>query len=116
MASRKYSLPEATDSLEGLKPGSALNSFSQGFSAGYDRISSIWSVKIPIELKKELTSQIFALGFFSSTENAKQFLKQKKSTLRPEQLADQVLANFPKAADLHVRLGMAVAVDTSSLH
>jgi uncharacterized protein YecA (UPF0149 family) len=116
MATQKYSLPESTDSLDGLKPGSDLNSFSQGFSAGYDRISSIWSVKIPNELQKELTSQIFALGFFASTDNAKQFLKAKKSKLRPEQLADQVLANFPKAADLHVRLGMAVEVDTSSLH
>jgi uncharacterized protein len=116
MASQKYSLPESTDSLDGLKPASDLNSFSQGFSAGYDRISSIWSVKTPNELQKELTSQVFALSFFASTENAKQFLKAKKSKLRPEQLADQVLANFPKAADLHVRLGMAVEVDTSSLH
>lgn len=118
MASQKYNLPEASDSLEGLKPGSDLNSFSQGFSAGYDRISSIWSVKIPNELQKELTSQVFALSFFASTENAKAFLKNKKSSLRPEQLADQVLANFPKAADLHVRLGMAVEADVSgsSLH
>ncbi|MFQ3229047.1 UPF0149 family protein [Reinekea sp.] len=116
MVSQKYSLPESTDSLDGLKPASDLNSFSQGFSAGYDRISSIWSVKIPNELQKELTSQVFALSFFASTDNAKQFLKVKKSKLRPEQLADQVLANFPKAADLHVRLGMAVEVDTSSLH
>jgi uncharacterized protein YecA (UPF0149 family) len=116
MVQQKYALPELKDSLEGLKPGSDLNSFSQGFNAGYHRISSIWSVKTPKELVKELKSQVFALGFFSSTDNAKQFLAEKKSALRPEQLADQVLANLPKAADLHVRLGMAVETDTSSLH
>jgi len=116
MAQHQYALPSETDPLAALKPASALNSFSHGFEVGYRRIATIWSASIPEELRTELTSQVFALKFFASTENAKLYLSARKSPMRPDQLAEQVLNNLPKAADLHVRLGMALDSERGTAH
>jgi len=116
MAQHQYAVPVETDPLAALKPGSALNSFSHGFEVGYRRISTIWSASIPKELHSELTSQVFALTFFASTENARLYLSARKSPMRPDQLAEQVLNNLPKAADLHVRLGMSLDAERGLKH
>jgi len=113
---QKYAIPEETDPLAAIKAGSALNSFSHGFEVGYRCIESVWSATIPQELRSELDSQIFALRFFSSTDYASQYLKKRKSDMRPDQLAEQVLKNLPKAADLHVRLGMAINAGRGPAH
>ncbi|WP_196158873.1 UPF0149 family protein [Reinekea sp. G2M2-21] len=116
MAQQKYALPDETDPLQALAPASPLNSFSHGFEVGYRRVESVWSASIAQELRGELQSQVFALKFFSSTEHANNYLKQRQSVMRPDQLAEQVLANLPKAADLHVRLGMAMEMDRGIAH
>ncbi|WP_320824343.1 UPF0149 family protein [Reinekea sp.] len=116
MAQQQYAVPLETDPLAALKPASALNSFSHGFEVGYRRIATVWSASIPEELRSELTSQVFALTFFASTENARLYLSARKSPMRPDQLAEQVLKNLPKAADLHVRLGMALALERGTAH
>jgi len=116
MAQHQYAVPLESDPLAALKPASALNSFSHGFEVGYRRIATVWSASIPEELRGELTSQVFALKFFASTENARLYLAARKSPMRPDQLAEQVLKNLPKAADLHVRLGMALAAEHGTAH
>lgn len=116
MEQQKYALPEESDPLKALALGSALNSFSSGFELGYQKIASVWSASIAEELRKELDSQVFALGFFSSTKNAKHYLESRNSPMRPDQLAEQVLKNLPTAADLHVRLGMAVSAEKGLSH
>lgn len=116
MEQQKYAVPEESDPLKALSPGSALNCFSTGFELGYQKIASVWSASIAEELRKELDSQVFALRFFSSTEHAKKYLKERNSPMRPDQLAEQVLKNLPTAADLHVRLGMAVEAEKGVSH
>jgi uncharacterized protein YecA (UPF0149 family) len=116
MEQQKYALPEATDPLKALAPASPMNSFSHGFEVGYRKIESIWSASIAEELRSELNAQVFALKFFSSTEHATAYLKERDSKMRPDQLAEQVLSNLPKAADLHVRLGMSLSLDQSQRH
>ena len=81
MAQQKYRLPEETDPIKALAPGSPLNSFCHGFEVGYRKIESIWSASIAQELRSELNSQVFALKFFSSTVHANTFLKEKKSKI-----------------------------------
>ncbi len=116
MAQQKYALPEEKDPIKALAPASPLNSFSHGFEMGYRKIETIWSVGIAQELRSELNAQVFALKFFSSTVHANNYLKDKKSTIRPDQLAEQVLTNLAKAADLHVRLGMATDLTRGTAH
>lgn len=116
MEQQKYALPEEADVLKALAPASPMNSFAHGFEVGYRKIESIWSASIAEELRSELNAQVFALKFFSSTEHANQYLKSRESNMRPDQLAEQVLSNLPKAADLHVRLGMSLALDKSQRH
>ena len=116
MEQQKYALPEESDPLKAMAPASPMNSFSHGFEVGFRRIESIWSASIAEELRSELDSQVFALKFFSSTEHANQYLKQRQSTMRPDQLAEQVLSHLSKAADLHVRLGMALQMDKGVAH
>lgn len=116
MEQQKYALPEESDPLKALAPASPLNSFSHGFELGYQKIESVWSASLAEELRSELSSQVFALKFFSSTEHANAYLKARDSKMRPDQLAEQVLQNLPKAADLHVRLGMATEVDRGTAH
>lgn len=113
---QKYALPEERDPINAIKAGSALNSFSHGFEVGYQRIASIWSSSVPQELRKELNAQVFALRFFSSTHHANEYIKENNSEMRPDQLAEQVLKNLPKAADLHVRLGLAIEAGRSQVH
>lgn len=116
MEQQKYALPTETDVLKALAPASPLNSFSHGFEVGYRRVESVWSATLAEELRKELSAQVFALKFFASTEHANQYLKDRESPMRPDQLAEQVLSNLPKAADLHVRLGMSAEVDRGTAH
>ncbi|MEJ2073714.1 MAG: UPF0149 family protein [Reinekea sp.] len=116
MQQQRYALPPEQDPLKALQPGSPLNCFSHGFELGYQRIESVWSAVLAEELCGELQSQVFALKFFASTEHANRYIKEKSLTIRPDQLAEQVLQNLPKAADLHVRLGMAAEVDRSQTH
>lgn len=111
LAQQKYALPAESDPLKALVPASPLNCFSYGFELGYQRVKDIWKKKLPEELWPELKSQVFALRFFSSTDHARQFIEEKNLSIRPDQLAEEVLKNLPKAADLHVRLGMALEVD-----
>lgn len=113
---QKYAIAQEADALAAFVPSSPMNSFSLGFARGYERIQSIWSAKIAKALEAELSSQVFALSFFASTEHANRFIKEKGLKLRPEQLADQVLASFEKAVDLHVRLGMATEADGETFH
>lgn len=113
---QKYPLPEETDPLKAIAAGSAMNSFSQGFEVGYNRIHSLWSAMTPEDLRKELDMQVFALSFFTSTENAKKYIQEKGLKLRPDQLAEQILSNLPKAADLHARLGMAISASQQTSH
>lgn len=114
---QKYALPQAgTDPVAALQPGSPLNSFSHGFEVGFRRVDSIWSALIAPELRKELESQRFALTFFASADHAREYLKARKSPMRPDQLAEQVLKTLPQAADLHVRLGMATEADKGAAH
>lgn len=113
---QKYPLPDESDPVGAMKPASPMNSFSHGFERGYERVKSIWSAMIADELRGELDSQLFALKFFASTDYARDYLKARDSVMRPDQLAEQVLNNFPKAADLHVRLGMAIEAGQSPSH
>lgn len=116
MEQQKYALPNETDSLKALAPASAVNSFSHGFEVGYKKVQSIWSASIAEELRSELDAQIFALRFFASTEHANNYIKERNLKIRPDQLADQIIANLPKAADLHVRLGMAIEAEKGTAH
>ncbi|TCS43866.1 UPF0149 family protein [Reinekea marinisedimentorum] len=116
MEQQKYALPDETDPLKAITAGSVLNSFSHGYERGYSRVNSLWSAMTPEELRQELDTQVFALTFFTSTDNAKKYISDKNLKLRPDQLAEQILANLPKAADLHVRLGMAVAASRQTSH
>ncbi|WP_187265488.1 UPF0149 family protein [Reinekea thalattae] len=116
MEQQKYALPTETDPLLAIAEGSAMNSFSQGFERGYQCISSLWSALTPDELREELATQVFALTFFTSPEKAKNYIEEKSLKLRPDQLAEQILINLPKAADLHVRLGMAVLASQQVSH
>ncbi len=116
MEQQKYALPDESDPLKALKPASPLNCFSHGFEMGYQRIESIWSATLAEELRNELKSQVFALKFFSSTDYAKQYVGEKSLNMRPDQLAEQVIKNLPKAVDLHVRLGMAAGLDKRQTH
>jgi yecA family protein len=113
---QKYALPAETDALKALVPASPLNCFCHGFGLGYQHVSDLWEKKLPKELASELKSQVFALRFFSSTEHARQFIAEKDLSIRPDQLAEEVLKNLPKAADLHVRLGMALSIDQQQTH
>jgi uncharacterized protein YecA (UPF0149 family) len=116
MEQQKYTLPVETDSIKALAPGSPLNSFSHGFEVGYRKIESVWSASVAEELRSELNAQIFALKFFASTEHANKYIKERDLKIRPDQLADQILGNLPKAADLHVRLGMAIDAEKGVSH
>jgi hypothetical protein len=116
MEQQKYALPVETDSIKALAPGSPLNSFSHGFEVGYRKIESVWSASVAEELRSELNAQIFALKFFASTEHANKYIKERDLKIRPDQLADQILGNLPKAADLHVRLGMAIDAEKGVSH
>jgi uncharacterized protein YecA (UPF0149 family) len=116
MEQQKYALPEESDPLKAIKAGSALNSFSFGYERGYNRVHSLWSAMTPEELRKELDAQVFALTFFTSTDNATKYINEKSLKLRPDQLAEQILANLSKAADLHVRLGMAISATRQTSH
>lgn len=108
---RQYPIPETAglDAIEQIQPGRALNDWSRGFELGFARVESIWRRLLPTELGSELDSQLFALGFFASPDRARDFLAGRESGMRPEQLADQVLAQFPRAVDLHARLSMSIA-------
>jgi len=105
-----YPVPNTTgmDAIAQIQPGHPLNNWSLGFEAGFEHVRELWQKLIPQELKSELDSQWFALTFFSTPEKARQFLAQRDTDMRPEQLADQVLAQFPKAVDLHARLSISV--------
>lgn len=107
---RDYPIPdtEGFDAVSQIQPGATLNDWSLGFEAGFAHVEDIWQRLIPAELTSELQSQRFALTFFGSPDNARRFLAQRESALRPEQLADQVLAQFPRAVDLHARLSISV--------
>lgn len=113
---QKYALPSETDALKALAPASAMNSFCHGFEMGFQKVQSVWSATIAEELRAELDAQVFALRFFASTEHANKYIKERDLKIRPDQLADQIIANLPKAADLHVRLGMALEVDKGTAH
>ena len=115
-AAQKYPLPAVRDALAALVPASPLNAFCHGFELGYQCVADLWSAKLPAELAAELESQVMALRFFASTDHARQMIQQHNLSMRPDQLADEVLKNFSKAADLHVRLGMALAVDQENTH
>lgn len=116
MEQQKYALPSETDSLKALAPASAVNSFSHGFEMGFEKVQSIWSASVAEELRGELDAQVFALRFFASTEHANKYIKERNLKIRPDQLADQIIANLPKAADLHVRLGMAIEAEKGTAH
>lgn len=116
MDAQKYALPNESDPLKAVTAGSAMNSFSHGYERGYSRVQSLWSAMTPEELRAELETQVFALTFFTSTDNAKQYIRDKSLKLRPDQLAEQILANLAKAADLHARLGMAIAASKQTSH
>lgn len=105
-----YPVPNTTgmDAIAQIQPGQPLNDWSLGFEAGFEHVRDIWQKLVPSELASELDSQVMALSFFSTPEKARQFLAQRDSTMRPEQLAEQVLAQFPKAVDLHARLSISV--------
>jgi yecA family protein len=116
MEQQQYAVPEETDSLRALAPASPMNSFCHGFEVGYRKIESVWSATVAQELRGELDAQILALRFFASTEYANKTIKDRGLKIRPDQLADQILANLPKAADLHVRLGMAIEAEKGVSH
>lgn len=116
MVQQKYALPLEADALKAMTPGSPMNSFCHGFELGHRKVMSIWSALTPEALRKELASQVFALCFFSSPAHAKRYLKDRKSDMAPHELADQVIKNWSKAADLHVRLGMSVEVQKRVIH
>lgn len=105
-----YPVPDVTDldAIAEIEPGEKLNSWSLGFEAGFRHAQDYWKQLIPPELKSELDSQLFALTFFASPDKARQFLAKRDTQMRPEQLADQVLAQFPRAVDLHARLAISV--------
>lgn len=107
---QQYPAPNTTgmDAIAQIEPGSPLNDWSLGFEAGFSQVRDMWTTLIPTELRSELDSQLFALTFFSTPENARRFLAKRETAMRPEQLADQVLAQFPKAVDLHARLSISV--------
>ncbi|WP_198650549.1 SEC-C metal-binding domain-containing protein [Saccharospirillum mangrovi] len=108
---QRYPIPELNglDAIDQIQPGRPLNDWSRGFDLGFDHVEALWQRLIPAELKAELDSQRFALGFFASPEKARAFLADRDSKMRPEQLADQILGQFPKAVDLHARLSMSVS-------
>lgn len=107
---QRYPIPDLNglDAVDQIQPGRALNDWSRGFDLGYEYVAPLWQKLIPAELKAELESQRFALGFFASPEKARGFLASRDSKMRPEQLADQILGQFPKAVDLHTRLSISV--------
>lgn len=107
---QQYPVPDTAglDAIAQIEPGEMLNHWSLGFEAGFEHVEKLWRQLVPAELKSELESQRFALTFFASPEKARQFLARRDSKLRPEQLADQVLAQFPRAVDLHARLSISV--------
>lgn len=113
---RHYPIPDTRglDAIAQIEPGRALNDWSLGFEAGFAHVAELWNRLIPAELKKELNSQCFALTFFASPDKARQFLARRDSKMRPEQLADQVLEQFPKAVDLHARLSISVGAVAGS--
>lgn len=106
----QYPIPDTAklDAIAQIEPGAALNDWCLGFEAGFEQVAELWNRLIPAELVSELDSQRFALTFFASPDNARRFLAERDSKLRPEQLADQVLAQFPRAVDLHARLSISV--------
>lgn len=105
-----YPVPNTTgmDAIAQIQPGQPLNDWSLGFEAGFEHVRGIWDRLIPGELRSELDSQLFALTFFATPDKARRFLVRRETEMRPEQLADQVLAQFPKAVDLHARLSISV--------
>ena len=107
---QQYPIPELSglDAVDQIQPGRPLNDWSRGFDLGFDRVAPLWQKLIPSELKAELDSQCFALGFFASPDKARAFLASRDSQMRPEQLADQIIGQFPKAVDLHARLSISV--------
>ena len=116
-AQQKYALPDVgSDPVKAMQPGSPMNSFSHGFEVGFRRVESIWSALLADSLRQEPESQRFALTFFASAENARTYLRHRNCDMRPDQLAEQVLKTLPKAADLHVRLGMATEADRGATH
>lgn len=107
---QRYPLPKVDDldAVEQIKPGSILNDWSLGFSIGYRLVEDSWQHLIPAELQSELDSQLFALRFFATPDHARQFLAKRNSAMRPDQLADEVIKQLPKAVDLHARLSMSI--------
>lgn len=107
---REYPIPDTAglDAIAQIEPGAVLNDWCLGFEAGFEQVADLWRQLLPADLVAELDSQRFALTFFASPEKARRFLAQRDSKLRPEQLADQVLAQFPRAVDLHARLSISV--------
>lgn len=107
---QRYPIPQldGLDAVDQIQPGRPLNDWSRGFDLGFDRVAPQWQKLIPAELKAELDSQCFALGFFASPDKARAFLASRDSKMRPEQLADQILGQFAKAVDLHARLSLSV--------
>jgi uncharacterized protein len=107
---QQYPIPDTAgmDAVNQIKPGHRMNDWSLGFEAGFLHARPLWMTLVPGELRSELDSLYFALSFFASPEKARQFIAKRSSPLRPEQLADQILGQFPKAADLYSRLSISV--------
>jgi len=103
------------DAVTQIKPGHRMNDWSLGFEAGFLHARPLWMTLVPAELRSELDSLYVALSFFASPEKARQFIARRSSPLRPEQLADQILGQFPKAADLFSRLSISVGAVAQSV-
>jgi uncharacterized protein len=114
---QQYPLPDTVgmDAVTQIKPGHRMNDWSLGFEAGFLHARPLWMTLVPAELRSELDSLYVALSFFASPEKARQFIARRSSPLRPEQLADQILGQFPKAADLFSRLSISVGAVAQSV-
>lgn len=113
---QEYPIPDTAgmDAVNQIKPGHRMNDWSLGFEAGFIHARPLWLTLVPAELRSELDSLYFALSFFASPDKAREFIARRSSPLRPEQLADQILGQFPKAADLFSRLSISVGAVAQS--
>lgn len=86
-----------------------LHLWSLGFAMGFQWLDSSADVSLPEDLAISLDADLLTLTFFACRETAEEELAENNDTTSLEELAAEVVADFPEALKDYRQIGEAIA-------